>query len=110
MESQIYIHETVGIRFREAASINEVDMAQTSLWRRKRKKKRIRDATSKVRLEQKVMDGEQYLTRQNASWSNEERFVRGNEWWVLWQEGFLLGRLLQMACSREEHGKKMQHS
>jgi len=38
MERQIYIHETVGIRFREAAPINEVDMAQTSLWRRKRKK------------------------------------------------------------------------
>ncbi len=40
MERQIYIHETVGIRFREAAPINEVDMAQTSLWRRKRKKKK----------------------------------------------------------------------
>ncbi len=39
---------------------------------------------AKVRLERKVVDDERYLTRQNASWSNEERFVRGNEWWVLW--------------------------
>jgi hypothetical protein len=48
MERQIYIHETVGIRFREAASINEVDMAQTSLWRRKKKKDKGRDGKGEV--------------------------------------------------------------